>query len=174
MTAGTMVRVRPGAAHDLDRVASIERASFSDPWSRASFGALLGRSHVYFAVAEDAAGDLVGYVVAWHAADEAEIANVAVDPDARGRGIGALLLDAGLAEAVRRGAASVFLEVRESNEAARRLYASRGFAPVGRRRGYYRKPVEDALVLRRELGGDGAEQAAPAERDDSRVRLHSK
>jgi ribosomal-protein-alanine N-acetyltransferase len=87
--------------------------------------------------------------VAWFAADEGEIANLAVREPTRRRGIGAALLDAALAEGTRRGAANMYLEVRESNEAARRLYASRGFEEIGRRRRYYRHPVEDAIVLRR-------------------------
>jgi len=61
------------------------------------------------------------------------------------------LIDAAIAEAESRGAESMFLEVRESNRAARALYASRGFEEISRRRGYYRTPVEDALVLRRAM-----------------------
>jgi ribosomal-protein-alanine N-acetyltransferase len=70
----------------------------------------------------------------------------------RGQGVGGRLLDATIGELERRGATSTFLEVRESNAAARALYASRGFDSVGRRRNYYRRPVEDALVLRRDTG----------------------
>jgi len=69
----------------------------------------------------------------------------------RRQGIGASLLDAALAEGRRRGAQNMYLEVRESNSAARRLYASRGFEELGRRRGYYKRPVEDAIVLRLEM-----------------------
>ncbi|MFL5576520.1 MAG: ribosomal protein S18-alanine N-acetyltransferase [Gemmatimonadaceae bacterium] len=157
---GALIRLATRA--DLARVYEIERASFSDPWTRDSFASLLANPRVYFAVAERggarAAGaraardaDVVGYVVAWLVVDEAEIANIAVSPDARGDGIGARLLDAALGVAVGRGAATAYLEVRESNAPARALYASRGFSPVGRRRNYYRRPVEDALVLRLDL-----------------------
>ena len=152
------VRLRRAEARDIDAITSIEALSFSDPWSRSSFASLLGNPRVYFAVAESAAptseaarGGVVGYVVLWSAADEAEIANVAVAPSVRGRSIGARLLDGALAEAEARGVTAVYLEVRESNAAARALYGSRGFAAVGRRRNYYRKPPEDALVLRRDL-----------------------
>jgi ribosomal-protein-alanine N-acetyltransferase len=61
------------------------------------------------------------------------------------------MLDAVLIEMARRGVANAYLEVRESNKAARRLYESRGFREIGRRERYYRRPVEDALVLRRTL-----------------------
>jgi ribosomal-protein-alanine N-acetyltransferase len=68
-----------------------------------------------------------------------------------GAGIGQTLLDAALDEGGRRGTAAVYLEVRDSNQRAKRLYRSRGFEDVGRRRGYYQHPVEDAIVLRRLL-----------------------
>jgi ribosomal-protein-alanine N-acetyltransferase len=68
--------------------------------------------------------------------------------------VGRQLLDDALQAARARRVASVYLEVRESNHAARTLYASRGFAPVGVRRGYYQHPPEDALVMRAVLGGE--------------------
>jgi ribosomal-protein-alanine N-acetyltransferase len=92
--------------------------------------------------------------VAWFAADEGEIANLAVAPSGWGSGTGRRLLNAALAEALARGAAAVYLEVRDSNDRARRLYHSSGFEEVGRRRRYYRRPVEDAIVLRRTLTQD--------------------
>jgi ribosomal-protein-alanine acetyltransferase len=146
--AAAPARVRPATRADLAAIAAIEQAAFSDPWSPTSFRSLLDNPAVVFAVADDG-GAVAGYSVAWFAADEAELANVAVSAPARGRGVGALLLDAVLAEAARRGARTVYLEVRESNAAARRLYATRHFAEVGRRKRYYRTPVEDALVLAR-------------------------
>ena len=88
----------------------------------------------------------------WFAGDEGEIANLAVAPSARRHGIGAALLDASLGEARRRGVKQVYLEVRESNAAARALYERRGFSVVGRRKRYYRHPDEDALLLRRTIG----------------------
>jgi ribosomal-protein-alanine N-acetyltransferase len=77
--------------------------------------------------------------------------NVAVAPASRGQGIGRTLLDAVLAAIVRAGTRRVFLEVRVSNTAACRLYAGAGFREVGRRRGYYDHPREDALILARDL-----------------------
>ena len=143
-----MIVDRTGGS-DLHAIAAIERASFSDPWSARSFRDLLGVDAVFFACARERDGaDPLGYVVAWFAADEGEVANIAVAESARRRGVGAVLLDAAMTEGARRGASAMYLEVRESNVAARALYASRGFVEVGRRRGYYRRPVEDALVLR--------------------------
>ncbi|MGE3618662.1 MAG: ribosomal protein S18-alanine N-acetyltransferase, partial [Gemmatimonadales bacterium] len=85
-------------------------------------------------------------------AGEAEILSVAVLPEARRRGIGARLLEETLGGLEARGVRAVFLEVRESNEAARRLYEDFGFRPVGIRADYYQKPREHAVVLRRDLG----------------------
>jgi [ribosomal protein S18]-alanine N-acetyltransferase len=141
------VVLRPATAQDLDTVVMIERVSFSDPpWSRRSFASLLDDPRVRFTVACMPA--VVGYVVMWLVADEAELANLAVAPDRRRQGIGQLLLDSAMAEALARGATSLYLEVRESNVAARALYGGRGFRPVGRRAAYYRNPLEDALLLR--------------------------
>lgn len=135
---------------DLARIAALERECFSDPWSASAFRDLEGNSRVQFLCAREGAdGPVLGYVVAWFAADEGEIANLAVAPDARGRGIGAALLDAALTQAEQMRVSAVYLEVRDSNQTARRLYESRGFAEVGRRRDYYRRPVEDAVILRR-------------------------
>jgi ribosomal-protein-alanine N-acetyltransferase len=100
----------------------------------------------------DAAAGLLGYVVALVMGPEAEIADLAVAPEARRLGIGRALLARVLAELGEAGARTVYLEVRESNLAARTLYEANGFESVGRRRGYYRHPVEDALVLMREIG----------------------
>lgn len=167
MTAGDGARVearttvRRVREEDLPHVAAIERASFTDPWSLASFRTLLNERAAYFAVAvRGDEGPIEGYIVAWCIADEGEIANIAVESAARGHGIGAALLDAALQSLAERGALSVHLEVRDSNAAARSLYDTRGFEAVGRRRGYYRRPVEDALVLRRALGNAPASAKA--------------
>jgi [ribosomal protein S18]-alanine N-acetyltransferase len=136
-------------ADDVAAISEIERAAFSDPWSARSFRDALEHPAVYFGCARSDAGDVQGYVVAWFVADEGEIANLAVAPEAWGGGIGRALLDAALDEAASRNVESVYLEVRDSNARARRLYQSRGFEEVGRRKGYYRRPVEDAIVLRR-------------------------
>jgi len=144
--------IRGARENDVDDVAAIERRAFSDPWSPNSFRALFGNPLVHFAVAEDVVtGKILGYVVSWFVVDEAEIANLAVSDGVRRAGIGARLLDHALEIAKERRSQVVFLEVRESNAAARHLYASRGFEVAGRRAKYYRKPTEDALVLRRGL-----------------------
>jgi ribosomal-protein-alanine N-acetyltransferase len=162
-TAGTLL-IRPAVGTDLPAISAIERASFSDPWTVDSFASAMSLAHVHFLVAEEThhlmgrptalrAGVLpvLGYVVALLAADEGEIADLAVDAAARRRGIGRSLLDRVMADAARRGVRALYLEVRESNSAALALYQGAGFRAMGRRTGYYRQPPEDALVLRRDL-----------------------
>jgi ribosomal-protein-alanine N-acetyltransferase len=148
----TGVVLRRAESSDLADVAALERTCYGDPWPASAFSALPDNSRVFFAVArEDGSDRLAGYVIGWYVMDEAELANLAVAPDSRGKGIGSALLDAMLDDAAHRGIAQVYLEVRESNQTARRLYASRFFSEVGRRNRYYRSPVEDALILRRTL-----------------------
>ena len=146
-------RIRPAHPADLPAIAAGERECFSDPWSQGSIAELFNNETVLGLVAESGGSDsrLAGYVFARAIAGEGEILNIAVLPADRGRGVGGQLLDRVLGDLDRRGVGSVFLEVRESNEAARRLYLARGFRPVGLRTDYYRKPRENALVLRREL-----------------------
>jgi [ribosomal protein S18]-alanine N-acetyltransferase len=146
-SAEAQLKLRLAQVGDLPRIAEIEALCFSDPWSLRSFRAVLGDRRVYFALAE-VAGRVAGYVVAWFVHAEGEIANLAVAPEARGGRIGSALLDSAINAARGRGVATIYLEVRDSNSTARRLYASRGFVEVGRRRDYYRNPMEDALVLR--------------------------
>jgi ribosomal-protein-alanine N-acetyltransferase len=155
MTDGTTIAIRPARVDDLPAILAIERVSFTDPWSRSSFATLLEQPRVYFSVALDRAGALLGYTVAWFVLDEAELANLAVAPGVRGNGIGARLLKGALAASEERGTLSMYLEVRASNQSAIALYTSHGFAEVGRRRAYYRKPVEDALILRRTASPPG-------------------
>lgn len=119
---------------------------FTDPWSVRDFEDCV-TSDAAFLVAESARG-VVGYVIALDAADEGEILNLAVAPDGRRHGVGRALVREILETLADRGVHKVFLEVRESNTAARALYAGYGFKEVGRRPQYYRRPVEDAIVLR--------------------------
>jgi len=125
----------------------IERRSFTSPWEETTFRGLMRRPSAALFVAE-VHGEVVGYSVAWYAADEAELGDLAVHPEWRGRGIGAALLRHNVSEAVRRDIRFVYLEVREGNAAARQLYESAGFEIVGVRRKYYAEPPEDAVVMR--------------------------
>jgi ribosomal-protein-alanine N-acetyltransferase len=138
--------IRPLRSSDAE---SVERITALSPeaahWPAQSYLGLPGW------VAESEAG-VVGLLVARVAADEMEILNLAVDPRWRRRGAGTALVEAALDHGLRAGAARVFLEVRETNGAARRFYQQQGFAVTGRRVRYYHQPEEDALIMAREVG----------------------
>ena len=136
---------------DLDTILEIERASFVNPWTREMYLAEFENTGVSFCyVVRHPSRELVGFCSFWRVLDELHINNLAVLPSHRGAGAGTALLRATLQEGARMGARRATLEVRRSNEAARRLYERLGFSVAGVRRGYYTKPVEDALVLWKE------------------------
>lgn len=132
----------------VDEVVEIERRSFTQPWSARSFSGLIGARNALFLVCTDETERVLGYAIVLFAADESELANLAVAEDVRRAGVGRRLLDAATSAAQAHGARKMYLEVRESNTTAKSLYGAVGFQPVARRRRYYEQPVEDALVLR--------------------------
>lgn len=153
MSAPQEVALRELRHCDLGEVLAIENASFDAPWTEADFESVLSDgSHAR--AAEDGQGRLAGYCVTHCVLDEAEIWTIAVRGDARGRGIGRMLLGDALQEARSRGARRIFLEVRAGNLPAETLYRTSGFSPVGIRRGYYRMKDgtrADALIMERSL-----------------------
>jgi ribosomal-protein-alanine N-acetyltransferase len=147
-TTGAVV-VAPASASDVAEVSALERVCYADPWPPAAFVTLPDNPAVFFVIARHVAGGaLAGFAVAWRVLEETELANLAVAPGSRRVGVASQLLHAVLDDARQHRVERVYLEVRESNVAARRLYESNGFATVGRRKLYYRKPDEDALILR--------------------------
>jgi len=143
---------------DLERVVAIERAAFTDPWSRKAFLELLAQPHVRAVAVDGPDGLLAGYAMASVVADQGEILNLAVDPDSRRRGLGHMLLTSLLDMFRREGAGAVYLEVRQSNAAALHLYQGAGFRQVSTRRAYYRNPTENALTMALQLTREAAEK----------------
>src|SRR5690606_32370528 len=144
--------IRPLLPSDLPEVSRLEEASFSDAWTPAMLEeAFVARGAVALAACNPEGG-MVGYLLGRVVADEGEILSVAVDPSARRGGIGRHLLAQALVALEAGGADTVWLEVRDSNLAARLMYPDSGFVVAGVRRDYYDRPVEDALILRRHLG----------------------
>jgi ribosomal-protein-alanine N-acetyltransferase len=117
-----------------DRLAALHATAFDAPWTASAFAGLLDQFGVFAVESPD------GFILMRAVADEAEILTLAVRPEARGRGQGALLVAEGVAGAGARGADQVFLEVAEDNAPARQLYARTGFVESGRRPGYYSRP----------------------------------
>ena len=130
----------------MPAVHAIEQEVFSDPWSTQDFRDCV--TYALFLVAAGEGDRIGGYVVALEAADEGEILNLAVAPAGRRQGLGRTLVDQAVETLRARGVRQIYLEVRESNASARALYAGHGFREVGRRKAYYRRPIEDAIVLR--------------------------
>lgn len=143
-----MVRIRKMEPKDLDAVAGIEAESFSMPWSRDAFSDTLSLSYYRYFVAEED-GEVLGYCGFLFAADEGEVPNVCVAAAARRRGVGTCLMEALCEEAKQCGIAVLFLEVRQSNTAAKELYRRSGFEEIGIRKGFYELPKEDAILMRK-------------------------
>ena len=140
----------------LDEVSAIELESYENPWAKSAFESELGKNPVSWsrvALTTEAPARVAGYCVAWVVFEHLHIQNLAVHPEHRRRGLGRFLVLQALEEGRSRGATSALLEVRRSNAAARDLYRTLGFEETGTRRDYYSRPREDALILRKELGG---------------------
>jgi len=151
---------------DLDAVLAIERASYPHPWSRQAFLYELRENRVarlwVVRAGDEPGAPVVGYLCLWLIADEVHVTNFAVHPDRRQRGIGRHLMGTLLELYRRDGARRAALEVRPSNDAARRLYEAFGFRQVGLRKGYYFDTGEDAILMEARLDPDrGAGPADP-------------
>ena len=147
--------VRDAVAGDLEQIVDIAHHSdTAAQWSREEYEKLLAknkdkdttRQQVMLVVEEQS--HVQGFLAACAVLDEWEIENIAVREAARRRGLASHLLGEFLQRAQTRGAKHIFLEVRESNRAARAFYAKWAFVEAGRRPGYYRDPPEDALILK--------------------------
>jgi [ribosomal protein S18]-alanine N-acetyltransferase len=138
------VAIRSAALNDVPAILAIERQSQAAAhWTLEQYNKLVGSGVVL--VAEEA-GDLCGFVCAQAVAGEWEIENVVVAAGFLRRGIATELVRALIQRVKSEAASAILLEVRESNLPARGLYEKRGFREVGRRRMYYRYPVEDAIL----------------------------
>ena len=144
-------RLARASKKHIGSIVRIERESFTDPWSEEAFLGMIDSPLAFFTVALGEDDSVIGYAAATGAWEDGEILSVAVDGGARGKGVGGLLLDAAVEALREQLVARVFLEVRESNSAAIALYKSRGFSQMSVRRNYYRRPVENALVMRLDL-----------------------
>lgn len=138
-----MITIRDMTVDDLARVVDLESANQPRPWSVGLFEDELAAEGRIYLVAEDA--DLVGFGGVMLIGDEAHVTNLLVDPSRRREGVGRALMIALTKAAVEAGARHLTLEVRQSNEAAKRLYGGLGLSPVGVRPDYYGD--EAALIM---------------------------
>lgn len=142
-----MVRIVDTRHEHIDDILLIEQQCFSLPWTRDQLMAQLSEYMHIFIAAEDESGRAVGYVGLMYVLDEGYISNVAVSPDRRREGIADMLLTELYARAKAKKLSFLTLEVRESNIPAQCLYKKHGYTEVGRRKGYYSRPKEDAVLM---------------------------
>lgn len=149
--------IQPVGPLDLEIVAALHAASFKEAWGVPAIAELMampGAIGLIVAEPSPMGPEPIGFLLARTTAEECEIVSIGVLPAHRGRGLARLLMERATQLATAGGADRIFLEVAEDNWSARRLYAALGFAPVGRRRNYYRRGQSwvAALTMRRLLG----------------------
>ncbi len=147
-------QLRPMQYGDLDEVLAVECAAYSFPWTRGNFIDSLAAGYLAEMLVDERAG-LVGYYLAMAGVGEMHLLNLTVAPQQQRRGHSLTLLDALERRCREQRLATLWLEVRSSNARARHVYARRGFADVGLRRGYYpagNAAREDAIVMSLALG----------------------
>jgi ribosomal-protein-alanine N-acetyltransferase len=149
---GGAVAIEPASLRDAPKLAQLHGASFHRGWGEGEFEQMLAERNTLVHRLRQGR-KTIGFAVSRMAADEAEILSIAVDPSHRGRGLSRNLLLTHLGHLAGRGVRTVFLEVEENNQPARRLYNRAGFAVSGRRERYYRQDGEqlNALIMRRDL-----------------------
>ena len=141
-----MINIREATENDIDGIFLIENSSFTVPWSREMIEETFENKYTKVFAAEDGE-ELVGYASIGLMVPDAELLSIAVSSDRRREGIGEMLFDSIKAYADKKDVSDIFLEVRESNEAAIELYLKKGFEVIGRRKQYYQMPVEDAVLM---------------------------
>jgi [ribosomal protein S18]-alanine N-acetyltransferase len=154
MSAATSVglEIAPMREADVDAVTAIEQRAHPFPWTRGNFADSLKAGHS--AWVGRAGDEVVAYAVLLMAIDEAELLDITVAPERQRRGLGAALIERLFDVARGHGATRMLLEVRPTNAPGLALYRRRGFAEIGRRKGYYAGGDgrrEDAIIMAREL-----------------------
>ncbi|MBQ8268357.1 MAG: ribosomal protein S18-alanine N-acetyltransferase [Clostridia bacterium] len=148
----TDITIRAATAADAAALAFMEAMLFSDAWSEKSVGETLSSPFTAALVAE-CGGECIGYLLSSLLAPEGELLRIGVHPRRRREGLGGRLMARFLTEAKDRGCTDIFLEVRADNGGAIALYRRAGFLENGLRRGYYKNPAADALLMRLSLVG---------------------
>jgi ribosomal-protein-alanine N-acetyltransferase len=153
LTRGGAVVIEPATLRDAPALAALHGAAFHRGWGEGEFeGMLTERNTLVHRLRSGRT--IIGFAASRLAADEAEILSIAVAASHRGRGLSRDLLLTHLGHLSGRGARTIFLEVEENNQPARRLYERAGFTVAGRRERYYRQPGGEqlnALLMRRDL-----------------------
>ena len=146
-----MVTLREALRSDIEGIYQIERACFSTPWSKEALLDDLEVEDKLYLVAEAEDGKIIGYAGSWLVLDEAQITTTAIHPEYRRAGYGAKMTRKLTQMLRKRGMKHIFLEVRVSNIAAQAMYRRLGFTAVGVRKQFYSDPVEDGLIMTKEM-----------------------
>ena len=141
------IQYRYLSKEDIDQLVHIEKQSFSLPWTEDAFLNEFTINPYAFYLGLEVDGKLIGYAGYWCIMDSAQITNIAVLPEYRGKKLGEQLLKQVLINAKEKGAEQLSLEVRVSNHIAQSLYRKLGFIDGGIRKKYYSDNQEDALVM---------------------------
>lgn len=149
------IELMPLQLSDCEAVADIAKICLPEHWSLDSVRSVLKyENNIYYVAHSIEQNILVGFAGIMVIADEAELLNIAVLPEFQRQGVGMVLLGQMLQEAKQAGANRLLLEVRESNQTARKLYCRHQFVEIGTRRKYYHNPVEDAVIMERRFVSD--------------------
>ena len=146
-----MLEIRIAKEQEIEEIARLEQEIFPDPWSMTALRDTWNQKQAQILGAW-LDGQMAGYVIVYFAADESEIARIAVDEKFRRQGVAGALLDEMERVLAGKGIVRLMLDVRKSNAAALRFYLSRGFKEDGVRKNFYTNPIEDAILMSRGLG----------------------
>ena len=146
-----MLEIRIAKEQEIEAIARLEQDKFPDTWSLTALRDTWNQKQAQILGAW-LDGQMAGYVIVYFAADESEIARIAVDEKFRRQGVAGALLDEMERVLAGKGIVRLMLDVRKSNAAALRFYLSRGFKEDGVRKNFYTNPIEDAILMSRRLG----------------------
>ena len=146
-----MLEIRIAKEQEIEEIARLEQEIFPDPWSLKALRDTWNQKQAQILGAW-LDGQMAGYVIVYFAADESEIARIAVDEKFRRQGVAGALLEGMERVLAGKGIVRLMLDVRKSNAAALRFYLSRGFKEDGVRKNFYTNPIEDAILMSRGLG----------------------
>lgn len=141
------IEIRKMEEEDIDGVLSIERMSFTTPWSKEAFEMEIKKNKLAIYLVAVKEEKIVGYGGMWFIVDEAHVTNVAVDPSYRGLGISNFIVEEMIKGCIEKKIERMTLEVRSSNIVAQNLYKKYGFESCGIRPGYYTDTNEDAVIM---------------------------
>lgn len=145
-----MLLLREMKEQDSSKIAQLEQEIFQDAWTKAGVEETWRQSHAFIVVAEEN-DEIKGYCIVYYVLDEAEIARIAVSENSRCTGVGSRILNETEKRCVERGVERLLLDVRKSNETARKFYQNHQFLEDGIRKNFYTDPVEDAVLMSKTL-----------------------